>query len=136
MSTNGDYQEIISLVAELSAYRKGTVSVFIDLERGYLTWRESNRWCNNFTRTVTREQIQLFREQLEACRVLSWRNLHNQLPVSAEGAEEPQKPFFNWNLSIQLSDRCFKRSGENRLPGRWPDFRTAIEYITRTNFDI
>ena len=136
MSMNGDYQEIISLAAELSAYRKGTMSVFIDLERGYLTWRESNRWCNNFTRTITREQIQLFREQLEACRVLSWRSLHDQQPVSAEETEETQKPLFSWHLSMQLSGRCYQRSGENRLPGRWPDFRTAIEKITRTNFDI
>ncbi len=131
-----DYQNLNSLAAELSAYRKGTVSVFIDLERGYLTWRESNSWCNNFTRTLTREQIQKFKEQLEACRLLNWRSLHNPASVGEEGETDQQKPLFTWHLSIQLNDSCWQRSGENRLPGSWPDFRTAVENITRTNFDI
>lgn len=132
-----DYQVIHSIAAELGGYRKGTVTVFIDLERGFLTWRESNRWCNNFTRTITGEQIDTLRTQLEACGLLGWRSLHDHTPAPDDDAgSEPWKPRLTWEVRIRSGSHCWQRSGENRLPRQWPDFRMAIENITRTNFSI
>lgn len=134
---DGGYESIQSIAAELGGYRKGTVAVFIDFERGFLTWRESNRWCNNFTRTITGEQIADLRSQLEACGLLSWRSLHERpAAAAAPEAEEPKVPRLTWHVRVRRDSRCWQRSGENRLPRQWPEFRIAIENITRTRFGI
>lgn len=134
---SSDYQSIQSIVAELGGYRKGTVTVFIDLVRGFLTWRESNRWCNNFTRTISGEQVDALRDQLMACRLLAWRSLHDRTVATDEDEDgELKKPRLTWQVSVRHGNHCWQRSGENRLPRQWAEFRIAIENITRTNFSI
>jgi len=121
----------------MAGYRRGTGTVFTDLARGFLTWRESNRWCNNFTRTITAEQGESLRKRLEACCLLAWRSLHDRSLADEDGSEgEPQMPRLTWQVRVRHDGHCWQRSGENRLPRQWPEFRIAIENITRTNFSI
>ena len=130
-----EYESIRSINAELSGYRKGSLSVFIDLEKGYLTWRESTRWCNNFTRTITVEQIQAIRRDLEACRLLNWRSMRPQ-PDQQDDPEEPQTSRLTWQVRIRRDGKSWLREGENRLPGQWDAFCAAIERISRTSFRL
>lgn len=134
---NSEYANIQSIAAELGGYRKGTVTVFIDLERGFLTWRESNRWCNNFTRTITAEQTSALRERLESCGLLGWRSQHERTLADEDSPDSELKmPRLTWHVRVRLPARCWQRSGENRLPRQWSEFRIAIESIARTNFTI
>jgi len=52
---------MIALECELSVYRKGSLAVSLDLQQGIMIWRESRQWCNNFIRSLTREQIRELR---------------------------------------------------------------------------
>jgi hypothetical protein len=130
-----DYDEINSIAAELSGYRKGSLAVFIDLEKGYLTWRESTRWCNNFTRTITLDQIKSFCSDLEICKLFNWRSLHNQSQAT-DVTDEPQQPRFAWQVRVVSKDKAWVREGENRLPKQWDAFCAAIERISRTSFRL
>jgi hypothetical protein len=57
-------RDIEALDCELAVYRKGFLSVHIDFARGYMTWRESKTWTNNFTRSLRPEQIESLRQRL------------------------------------------------------------------------
>ncbi len=130
-----DYDMIRSINAELNGYRKGSLSVFIDLEKGYLTWRESTRWCNNFTRTVTEEQIRQLRSDLEDCRLLNWRSLRR--PGSEDGPTGERHPaFLSWQVKLRHDGKSWNREGEDRLPGQWESFCRAIERLSRTSFRL
>lgn len=135
MTSVSEYEAIHSINAELSGYRKGSLSVFIDLDKGYLTWRESTRWCNNFTRTITSDQIKLFRHDLEACRLLHWRNLRR--PVTpGEPSPDAQSAFITWQVRIRRDGKAWTREGEDRLPSQWEAFCTALERLSRTSFRL
>ena len=135
MTDLNKYDEIQSISAELSGYRKGSLTVFIDLEKGYLTWRESTRWCNDFTRTITSEQIQAIRSDIEACRLLNWHSM--RLPPIAEGNTDiPQQSRLVWHVRINLNGKSWLREGVNRLPTQWEAFCAAIERISRTSFRL
>ena len=60
-------REIISVECELTAYRKGVLSVRIQFGPGVLIWKESRQWCNNFVRTLNDEQAGELRRLVEAC---------------------------------------------------------------------
>lgn len=45
--------QIDTIDCELSIYRKGCLSIHVDLVNSLVTWRESKQWCNSFTRTVS-----------------------------------------------------------------------------------
>ena len=49
--------QIEAIDCELSIYRKGCVSIHVDLKKQYVTWRESKQWCNNFTKTITPKAV-------------------------------------------------------------------------------
>ena len=137
------YDAIHSINAELNGYRKGSLSVFIDLDKGYLTWRESTRWCNNFTRTITPEQIQAIRRDLESCRLLNWRNMREKASANAPAdttadaaviARPPAR--LAWQVRVRHDGKAWFREGENRLPGQWDAFCAAIERLSRTSFRL
>lgn len=135
MTSVSEYEAIHSINAELSGYRKGSLSVFIDLDKGYLTWRESTRWCNNFTRTITLDQIKLFRSDLEACRLLNWRNMRKPAPAG-EPSDKGQTAFITWQVRVRRDGNAWTREGEDRLPGQWDAFCAAVERLSRTNFRL
>lgn len=130
-----EYESIHSINAELCGYRKGSLSVFIDLEKGYLTWRESTRWCNNFTRTITGEQIKAIRSDLEACHLFNWRSMHPRVRADADPVDK-QPIRFVWQVKVSHDGKPWSREGENRLPGHWDAFCAAIERLSRTNFRL
>lgn len=49
---------------ELSAYRRGFISVRLDFTRRVLIWKDSNRWFNNFVRALTAERLKTVEEEM------------------------------------------------------------------------
>lgn len=149
-------QTIKSLDCELAVYRKGFLSVHVDLDRGYLTWRESNRWCNNFTRTMTPEQIQWLDEALlssdilqtipvtaAACQTVTGRLLTREEPYDFEtpltdsdespaAAVPPSR--LAWSLIYFTDQGCHELDGQGSLPPGWNQLSQIIETVSRLPF--
>ena len=45
-------------------YRQGKITVRIDFDRDLLTWKDSNRWFNDFVRNISNLQAQAIKEKL------------------------------------------------------------------------
>lgn len=144
-------KDIESLDCELAVYRKGFLSVHIDLARGYLTWRESNSWINNFTRSLHPEQIERIRDQLYSSGLLL------QMPEDADAPlttgrlltvdqpqdntlSSPSAPYEHcaiaWALCLKTPRGYRRGSGSGSLPEGWQDLCAAIESISRMPFTL
>ena len=153
--------KIQSLDCELAAYRKGFLAVHIDLARGYLTWRESNRWYNNFTRTLSPELLEWLNSILPGVALIQGLPLHDstcQIPADRllpnDQPPESRSPFnpptdiipqtgpamptsqhrLAWSIMAQTSDGCFEASGLDSLPVGWGQLTQMIETVSRLPF--
>lgn len=126
------YEQIHSIEAELCRYRKGSLCVSIDMERGLITWKDSNHWVNDFTRSLDREMVQTIRNGLEDAGVLEWDDRYG----TAEPVEACTHGRSFWSIVIRTEEESLKRYGVDLFPPQWNDFRTLIENISRTSFDL
>ncbi|MGI6077549.1 MAG: hypothetical protein ACOYCB_05210 [Fastidiosipilaceae bacterium] len=58
------FNDVSIVETELSVPRKGSVRVRIDLDNRILSWRESNRWNRNFTRTINQKEVNMVRQAI------------------------------------------------------------------------
>lgn len=131
-------RDIESLDCELAVYRKGFLSVHINLVRGYLTWRESNCWNNNFTRSLRPEQIEQLRQKLAKSGWLL------QIPEAGEetatctetGIPESHHMSVAWSLCLKTQDGCHRDAGCDTFPEGWPELRQMIESVSRLPFSL
>ena len=139
MKMSGTAGNLISLDFELVTYRKGCLHAYVNLENGYLTWRDSNQWCNNFTRTLSEEQIRTFRQFADAC------SLVDQMTVSTTARETPDcrlddaasdhdRSHRSWLISAQIGDQVYEMSGSSTLPACGESLRSLIEKLCRVSF--
>jgi hypothetical protein len=118
-------RDIESLDCELAVYRKGFLSVHINLARGYLTWRESNSWNNNFTRSLRPEQIEQLRLNLANAGWLL------QLPESMD-----DDSIESGVASLKSTGSCRRDAGCDTLPAGWYELRQMIESVSRLPFSL
>ncbi len=131
-------RDIESLDCELAVYRKGFLSVHINLARGYLTWRESNSWNNNFTRSLRPEQIEQLRHNLANSGWLL------QLPEAIDEAmacteneiPDPHHMSIAWSLCLKTQNGCRRDAGCDTLPDGWSELRQMIESVSRIPFSL
>lgn len=136
-------RDIESIDCELAVYRKGFLSVHINLARGYLTWRESNCWTNNFTRSLHPEQIAQIRESLnQSCWLMALPEMLDH-PVTTGHlltTEEPDadRSSTAWSLCLKTPSgfRQGKGSGTTNLPEDWSRLKQMIESISRLPFSL
>jgi len=142
-------RDIETLDCELAVYRKGSLSVHIDLARGYLTWRESNTWTHNFTRSLRPEQIETIRQRLQCS--LSRMDLPGQAlescpgsPLMAQdqpehepaGIGEDSHDRIAWSLSLKTPSGYRHGTGSGCLPEGWYELSQTIETISRLPFSL
>jgi hypothetical protein len=124
-------RDLETLDCELAVYRKGFLSVHIDLIRGYLTWRESNSWANNFTRSLLPEQIETLRRNL----ICSLERI--QLPEESDRAADSDcRSSLSWSLCLQTPSGCCRGAGCDTLPEGWQELRQTIESVSRLPFSL
>lgn len=131
-------RDIESLDCELAVYRKGYLSVHINLARGYLTWRESNSWNNNFTRTLRPEQIDQLRQRLGQS---GWLlklpeetdpdQLHESNPILQDHHNS-----IAWSLCLKTPHGCCRDAGCDTFPDGWSELRQMIEDVSRQTFSL
>ncbi len=125
------YDQINTIETEFCRYRKGSLAVSIDMERGLISWKDSNHWVNDFTRSLSPSAIQTMREGLTKAGILKWRTKYE--PLQSDG---PAYGRCSWSLVIKTPDRNLTRRGTDRFPPQWNFFRDLIEDISRTSFDL
>lgn len=134
---------MISLDLELVVYRKGCLHAHLNLEHGYLTWRDSWQWCNSFTRTISEEQIANIRDMLQQCNILDQLEAADAADAGevtgiavadAGGAEPPAHPARSWLITARGPDRLYHMNGAGQLPDCWLQLKKKIEQISRVSF--
>lgn len=138
---------MISLDLELVVYRKGCLHAHLNLEHGYLTWRDSWQWCNSFTRTISEEQIANIRDMLQQCDVLDQLEAADAADAADAvdaadaagaadegGAEQPAHPARSWLITAQGPDRLYHMNGAGQLPDCWLQIKKKIEQLSRVSF--
>lgn len=129
--------DIISLDFELTVYRKGSLHAHVNLVRGYLTWRDSLQWCNNFTRTITDDQIREIRELVLTCRLAEEQTETAGKAVLSE--HRPDQPGFDpvsWLITIRQPDDTWQVRGYGTVPDCWLPLKEQIEQISRICFFV
>ena len=143
-------RDIEALDCELAVYRKGFLSVHIDLARGYMTWRESNTWTNNFTRSLRPEQIESLRQRL-ICSLnridlpdlaheptASSRLMTQEQPAAslATGTGDESHGKIAWSLSLKTPSGYCQGTGSGFLPEGWQELSQTIETVSRLPFSF
>ncbi|MDD2533172.1 MAG: hypothetical protein PHC86_00510 [Eubacteriales bacterium] len=136
-------RDIESIDCELAVYRKGFLSVHINLSRGYLTWRESNCWTNNFTRSLRPEQIdQIRRSLMESNWILKLPELLEH-PVTTgrlltDDSPDTNRSSIAWSLCLKTPEGFRRGTGSsmNTLPEGLNPLKQTIESISRLPFAL
>jgi hypothetical protein len=143
-------RDIEALDCELAVYRKGFLSVHIDLARGYMTWRESNTWTNNFTRSLRPEQIESLRQSL-TCSLsrfdlpdvtlqpaASSRLMTQEQPADKHDTDTSDDCHdkIAWSLSLKTPSGYHQDTGSGFLPEGWQELSQTIESISRLPFSL
>jgi len=129
--------DISSLDMEMIVYRKGSLCAHLDLNRGYLTWRDSTQWCNNFTRSLTDEQIKIIRNLIRSCQHRSFQNQSDENDKHEKWS--PGDPDFepvSWLITVQEGDKTWQVRSYGLLPDCWLPIKEEIERIGRVCFFI
>lgn len=125
---------------KFSAYRKGCITVHVDFPRRLMSWRDSNRWFNDFVRVLTPDNLEDLRnhtrvfietsatamsipgkpsEALSPCTAGSAPGEKNWcLSFGQEGAEQPLLEYFGENQEdrpLRELSRTVERVGQQRL---------------------
>lgn len=117
--------ELDMIETEISVPRKGSVSVRMDLNHRILSWRESNRWNRNFTRTLNRKEVDHLRMCVRDCHVMHWPMYY----PNASEYEAAADIRYHWQLTLYIKDReCIGRwYGVDEAP---EDYVRWVEYLS------
>ncbi len=101
--------QIEAIDCELSIYRKGCVSIHVDIKKNYVTWRESKQWCNNFTKTIPSKAVD------ELISFISTSSLLNDILETRSFADEHPCSFCESKLTTDPTSDDSKTVGEARV---------------------
>ena len=128
---NTMYHKIIGVEAELSAYRRGSVRIHIDIEKKLVTWKDSQQWNNNFLRSVSAARLNQFLEDLPSTHLLEWNDRNT--PEASCGCTTCIPA--DWNVSVFFDGiPPIRISGRDTYPAEWRLFRSLVEAIAKNPF--
>ena len=121
---------IDSLDFELIFHRKGSLRAHVDLERGYMTWHDSWQWGNNFTRTISDDQVAKIRTLIESC-----LRLQAESPAGAV-ADMADPDLVSYLIALRSGDGSRQIRSNGNVPDCWLPLKTMIEKISRICFFV
>ena len=71
------YGSINVLEVEIRTFANEGYAVKYDFSRKVISWRDNYMWNNNFTRSISDENLKLIRDQLPLSGMLEWMNGYN-----------------------------------------------------------
>jgi hypothetical protein len=132
---NADLISQLTIVKmEISVCRKGSTAVRIDLRNRLLSWRESNRWNRNFTRSINLHERETVIRGIHECHILSWRPDYGA--ITSEAA--PDQFNYAWRLSLYTDDiePVFFSRGQDAYPPEFSQWIDVISRICRQPFQV
>lgn len=130
MDTNTLAKELAWIECELSCYRKGYITVRLDFVRNLLTWKESNRWFNNFVRALSADRMAALKN--DVIRFIE------ENPSAAEHAE-PGNRCSIWHVELGREDSeepFMELGGEVLTSPSWRKFCRKIEIAGQRSLDL
>lgn len=132
---------LTSLDFELATYRKGCLHAYVNLESGYLTWRDSRQWCNNFTRTLNDMQIQTFRDHVAACSLIEQMEpimdgADDQACAVVDAGDDSGHSAGSWMITALVDGQSFRMGGTGAMTDCAENLKLLIEKLCRVSFDI
>jgi hypothetical protein len=134
------------LSVELVVYRKGSLTVQLNLQEGLMTWSESRQWCNNFVRSLSHEQIGKIRRALGESRLPDVLARYaadcslmaaDRSPTAAGCSSAAAGPSGRTvQVLLQFSDRLVHLDGDNLDPDIWTCLLAQIEKNGRAAFRL
>ena len=121
-------QEIMSFECELTGYRKGSLTVRVNLACGTMTWKDSRQWCNNFVRTLTTEQADELRAMISVL-----------VPAETAPAAEASPSASDHDsllLTVSGAETRIVLTRAQLDPSAWQHLRRSIEKLSRAPFRL
>ncbi|NLM78565.1 MAG: hypothetical protein GX173_10840 [Ruminococcaceae bacterium] len=131
----GSEADIASIDFELIVYRKGSLHAHVNLSRGYMTWRDSWQWGNNFTRTLSDEQVNRVRQQAKACLIQAdWSGQDDRTEQREKLPDDPAFEPVSWQITIRWPEERQQVRGDGSVPVCWRPLKELIEQVSRICF--
>ncbi|HOO62219.1 MAG TPA: hypothetical protein PKV44_07350 [Bacillota bacterium] len=129
------YEDIISIEAELSGYRRGSLKASIDFNARMIGWQDTRLWSNDFMRALSPKNVAEIKAALPNTDLLTWATEYARGTGSANAisCSFPE----DWSVIIKFNDgEELKSLGVGSFPAKWNDFRNIIEHTAKTAFRL
>jgi hypothetical protein len=124
---NLNYKNIKRIEASNGGYFGTSYTFKLDFDRGKLNWEaRGDDFEPGLMLQVDIASMNIFREALSKCRILSWKNEYID-PNTLDGTQ--------WSLDIEFDDLCVEKSGSNAYPREWNRFCKYIQKLTNKPFE-
>ena len=129
------YGSIAVLEVEIRTFANEGYAVKYDFERKVISWRDNYMWNNNFTRSISEENMNLISETLPLSGMLEWMNGYNS-GLTEKYGDKTVIPG-EWTIRIEFKDKTNMKSGaEQHFPKKWKNLQHLIEQTTGCSFTL
>ena len=127
------YGSIAVLEVEIRTFANEGYAVKYDFSRRVISWRDNYMWNNNFTRSLSEDNIKLIKETLPESGMLEWMNGYN-LGLTEEYGDKTVVPG-EWIIKVEFNDKTNMKSGaEQHFPRKWKNLQSLIEQTSGCSF--
>ena len=129
------YGAITVLEVEIRDFANEGYAVKYDFGRKVISWRDNYMWNNNFTRSLSEDNIRLIKEKLPESGMLEWMNGYN-LGLTEEYGDKTAIPG-EWKIKVEFNDKTNMKSGaEQHFPKKWGNLQRLIEQTAGCSFTL
>ena len=129
------YGSIAVLEVEIRTFANEGYAVKYDFERKVISWRDNYMWNNNFTRSISADNMKYIREKLPLSGMLEWMNGYN-LGLTEEYGDKTVIPG-EWIIKVEFKDKTTMKSGaEQHFPKKWNNLQHMIEQTAGCSFTL
>ena len=135
MDVEKAYGSIAVLEVEIRTFANEGYAVKYDFGRRVISWRDNYMWNNNFTRSLSEDNIRLIKEKLPESGMLEWMNGYN-LGLTEEYGDKTAIPG-EWKIKVEFDDKTnMKSSAEQHFPKKWGNLQRLIEQTAGCSFTL
>ncbi|MBR2549157.1 MAG: hypothetical protein IKE92_03955 [Clostridiales bacterium] len=129
------YGSITVLEVEIRTFANEGYAVKYDFDRKVISWRDNYMWNNNFTRSISEDNLRRIREKLPNTGMLEWMNGYN-MGLTDKYGDKTVIPG-EWIIKVEFKDKTSLKSGaEQHFPKKWKELQLLIEQTTGCSFTL
>ena len=129
------YGSIAVLEVEIRTFANEGYAVKYDFDRKVISWRDNYMWNNNFTRSISVDNLKYITENLPLSGMLEWMHGYN-LGLTEEYGDKTSIPG-EWMIKVEFKDKTTMKSGaEQHFPKKWKNLQRLIEQTAGCSFTL